>query len=163
MICHDKLVVLLNYNPNTGVFTWLQDRGRLAKKGSVAGSVDSGGYGQIRIQGKSILAHRLAWFYHYKDSPKEHIDHINGNRLDNRIENLREVSRFENQQNQKKYNTNKSGITGVSWHKQHNKWYASVQKNKKLHFLGLFDNIFDAAAASKSARNRLGFHENHGR
>lgn len=163
MLTQDDLKKMLHYNDETGVFTWLVSRGRMAKSGDVAGSTDTNGHRQICVDGKTYQAHRLAWLYSFGKFPGNHIDHINGKRTDNRLLNLRDVTRLENQQNQKKYNTNKSGVTGVSWHKQHQKWYVNVQQNKKVKFLGLFGNLFDAAAAAKSARNRLGFHANHGR
>jgi len=163
MIEHFKLKQLLSYNPKTGGFIWLESRGGLAQKGAKAGTVESKGYRQITIDGKTYMAHRLAWFYINKNWPADQIDHINGSRLDNRIINLRSVTKTENQQNQKKYTTNKSGVTGVCWHKQQGKWYANIQENKKVHFLGLFENIFDAAAARISAQNSFGFHSNHGR
>lgn len=163
MITQQELKELLHYCPKTGVFTWLVSRGGKAKKCSTAGSRESSGYIQICIKRKAYMAHRLAWLYEYGRFPLEFIDHKNGERTDNRIANLREVNKGENQRNQKRYSTNKSGVTGVSWHSQHEKWYTTARKDKKTHFLGLYDNIFDAAAAAISARNRLGFHENHGR
>jgi len=163
MITQQELKELLDYNKDTGIFTWKQSRGGLARKGSRAGSIESKGYYQITLKQKLYMAHRLAWLYVHGSFPDNFIDHINGIRTDNRIENLRDVTKGQNQRNQKKYTTNKSGIVGVSWHKQHQKWYANIQVNKKTMFLGLFKDIKDAENAVSIARQKYDFHENHGR
>ncbi len=111
---------------------------------------------------KSYKAHRLAWLYEYGEFPKYHIDHINHNRIDNRIANLREVSRIDNQRNQKKSATNKSGFTGVHWHKQAKKWLASITVNCKTIYLGLYEDKNEAICARLHANRLYKFHANHG-
>jgi len=94
-----KIKDYLNYCPNTGNFTWLCDRGTNKVKNKIAGSIHSDGYLTIQINGKSYKAHRLAWHYHYNKWPSGQIDHINGIKNDNRIENLRDVTSSENSKN----------------------------------------------------------------
>lgn len=76
--------------------------------------------------------------------PESHVDHINGDRLDNRRCNLRLATNAENSRNREKQSNNTSGVIGVHWHKPRKKWLASVQVDGKRKHLGLFDNIFDA-------------------
>lgn len=91
------------------------------------------------------------------------IDHINSIRNDNRIENLRLVTRVENCRNQKQQCNNKSGVTGVSWHKASGKWLAFIHKKEKKIYLGCFERLEDAAVERRLAEKRLGFHDLHGR
>jgi hypothetical protein len=154
----------LNYNPETGEFTWLKYRSKYAKAGSVAGHVwnnhHSGKkYLVIRFSGKLYLAHHLAWLLSYGECPSQ-IDHINGDGLDNRICNLRLADNEQNSKNKKLSKLNKTGVTGVSFYRGK---YKSVIGNKyKTINLGTYDNFFEAACARKSAENTFGFHKNHG-
>ena len=93
----------------------------------------------------------------FHGSLPDHIDHIDGNRLNNRIENLRSASKVENGQNAKLSKANKSGFKGVSWYKASSKWAAECWVNKKKHYLGYFDTIEQATFAVKSFRE-----QNHG-
>ena len=114
--------------------------------------------------GKNRRMHRILWETFNGPIPNGmDIDHINGDRLDNRPENLRIVSRKENMQNTKVYNTNTSGVTGVTWIKAKNRWRAYVMIDYKQTHLGHYTDWFDAVCARMSANNRYGFHENHGR
>ena len=118
-------------------------RGLLA--GSVAGHLNkSSGYITISVDSRSYRAHRLAWLYVYKKWPEDCIDHINHIRTDNRIENLREVEKSQNQKNMSKDRRNKSGHSGVIWYKAYEKWSAEIWVNKVKHFLGYFENFEDA-------------------
>jgi len=119
------------------------------------------GYLRIRIFDKAYLAHRLVWLYHKGAWPTGEVDHINGNRSDNRIENLRDVPKIENARNRRPSAANTSGITGV--HRVGKKWRARICVNGKCISLGNFDTIEDAAAARAVANERFGFHENHGK
>lgn len=130
--------------------------------GDRAGTPQNRGYRLVRFRGKKYLEHRLIWFLLHGYWPDE-IDHINGIRDDNRIENLRAVSKVENLRNQARRVTNTSGVMGVSWHKQARRWQAAIQTGRKRRYLGLFADWFEAVCARKSAENRLGFHPNHGR
>jgi len=138
----------LSYNPESGVFTWKIYRSRLARAGSVAGSLQSKGYIQISIEGRPYFAHRLAWILINNSLPEE-VDHINGVRSDNRISNLRNSSRKENSLNTGISKRNKSGIKGVSFNKRDNAWQAYGSVNGKGVHLGQFKNIEDAITARK--------------
>lgn len=150
---HERLLELLYYEPDTGVFTWKINRAGTAKAGRVAGTKHVKNYLQIRVQGRVYRAHRLAWFYVYGVWPAADIDHINGLRDDNRIANLRQATSAENHQNRKKYNTNTSGHTGVYWEKCASKWRARLMINGKYLHLGMFDSIEAAIAARITAKS----------
>lgn len=91
------------------------------------------------------------------------IDHINHDRSDNRIENLRLVTGGENKKNQSIRKRNKSGFTGVGWHSKAKKWRAEIKSGGVYMYLGLYSSIGDAVNARKMAEIELGFHDNHGR
>lgn len=140
----------LSYNAKTGVISWIKSTTKSVKIGDSAGTVHNTGYIQIKLQGVQMRAHRLAWAMHYGVQPKE-IDHINGIRDDNRIDNLRECTTSENHSNKTAYKNSKSGIKGVSWSKSSKKWYATISKNGEIINLGLHKNIEDAAIAYANA------------
>lgn len=142
---------ILDYNPDTGIFTRKVSTSNSVKVGAVAGCPGGGGYLLIMIQRRLHLAHRLAWLYMHGEWPKLTIDHINRNRSDNRIANLRDVSHKQNQQNKSKSSTNTSGHPGVSWYKPYSKWVAKIKHNYKHIHLGYFENLEDAVAARKAA------------
>lgn len=146
----EKLKKLLYYNQETGIFTRRKSVCRW-KKGEVAGSVNREGYFAIRIKTKHYLAHRLAWLYVYGYFPEFKIDHINRNRTDNRICNLRHVSDVCNARNRDKRCDNTSGVTGVYWRKDTKKWRSLITINKKIKYLGNFKNIDDAVKARYEA------------
>ncbi|WPZ30721.1 HNH endonuclease signature motif containing protein [Sulfitobacter sp. OXR-159] len=112
---------------------------------------------------KRLLAHRVIWALVNGEWPADQIDHINGVRSDNRIVNLRSVSRSENMKNQKRPSDNSSGHTGVYWFAQTSRWTAQITKNRKTICLGYFKDLDQAVAARKKAEQELGFHVNHGR
>jgi hypothetical protein len=154
---------MLDYNKDTGIFTWKIDRSSLAKKGIKAGSISSDNYVLLTLFNKQYKAHRIAWLFVNGSMPTNHIDHINGNKQDNRIDNLRLVTHSENSKNLSIDKRNKSGKTGVCWHVLSKKWIASISIDKKLKHLGYFDNIEDAILARKNAEITYNFHLNHGR
>jgi hypothetical protein len=150
-VSHEELTRLLDYNPETGVFVWKALRCGV-RRGSVAGSLDPRmGYIRINLCGRLYLAHRLAWFYVTGRWPANEIDHADRDKANNRIANLREATRSENQQNKPTYRNNRSGVKGVHWHKQHRKYLAAIQRNGKKTHLGLFTNLSDAAEAYRTA------------
>lgn len=162
MITQEELKEHLHYDPLTGDFNWIIGK-RGLKVNSKAGSMNDQGYVIIRINNIRYRAHRLAWLCVYGHFPINEIDHINGVRSDNRIENLRDVTRKENKKNVGKYKTNTSGVNGVRWYEPLSKWHAQIQiDNHKIH-LGYFENLKDAIAARKSAETNFNFHINHGR
>lgn len=108
-----------------------------AKKTSL-GSVTKNGYLQVKFFKKQSYVHRLIFLYHHGFLPKS-VDHINGNKIDNRIENLRSAAYFENMMNVKKTSSNKSGYKGVSFNTKRQKWIAQIKRNKEHFYLGEFD------------------------
>lgn len=158
----DLLRQLFDYNPDTGLFTRTVTKNSNAKIGDIAGSVTDGGYITISIGGEVFRAHRLAWLYMYGEFPKNEIDHINHNRADNRICNLRDVTRKENGKNRALSKNNKSGVCGVSWYKAGNKWQAGIKIDHRRIHLGHFTKFHEAVNARKNAEVLYGFHENHG-
>jgi hypothetical protein len=170
----EQLRDALDYDPETGVFMW-KDRplshfaspqahasytSRCA--GKVAGADTGDGYLRVNVYRKKYLCHRLAWFYVYGKWPKQHIDHVNGDRLDNRIANLRDVSNTDNHRNVRMVKTNTSGVLGVRFDARHNRWAASISAHAKIH-LGSFKTKEEAIAARKAAERQYGYHPNHGR
>jgi len=120
----------LDYNAQTGIFTWRKNHRRPDLIGKTAGSIHSAGYISIAIHNVKRLAHRLAWFHVTGVMPEGNIDHINGNKLDNSFANLRQVTRFGNLQNMRQATkANKVGLLGVSAHQ--GKWRAQIMVNGK--------------------------------
>jgi hypothetical protein len=157
ILTQEELKSQLNYNCDTGVFTWLKTSNSHALKGSIAGHVRSDGRIKINVNSKTYYAHRLAWFYIYGDFPKKHIDHINGNPSDNRICNLRQATDAQNNQNKTKpLSTNKtSKYLGVSFEKKAGKYVAQICKNRKSYRLGYFDNQDEAYETYLKAKREL--------
>lgn len=153
MIILSELKELICYDYETGIFTYKKSRGKL-KVGSVAGSLRKDGYLQIKFNKKSYLSHRLAWFYVYGYFPKNEIDHINGNKEDNRILNLRECTRQENEYNKTLRKDNKTGYKGVSYRQDVKKYVASIRVNKIKKYLGFFDNEKEAYVAYINAARK---------
>ena len=147
----EQLRSILHYDPATGIFTWKVRTANSVKVGAVAGYSSVGGYLQIKVCSRLHLAHRLAWLHVYGSWPKDQIDHINRNRSDNRIANLREVSSKQNHQNRSKPSNNTSGHPGVCWHKRDSKWQATIMHDYKHIHLGYFTDIEAAIAARKAA------------
>jgi hypothetical protein len=163
-ITQKHLKSILSYNELNGNFTWVSYIGGSAKVGAVAGRL-AYGYIGIQINEKKHQAHRLAWIYVNGDdslSSADQIDHINHDRSDNRIENLRVVNRTGNQRNRSKNKNNTSGVCGVTWHKGTEKWQAQVGIKGVTKYLGSFSKKSDAILARKKANSENNFHINHG-
>ena len=151
------------YDSETGKLVHAKDKCFMTKRGDmVGGKPNSAGYLRTWYYGKIVSQHRLIWKMVHGYWPKE-IDHINGNRTDNRLSNLRECDRATNNRNTAVSKRNTSGVIGVSWYKETGKWRSNIKKSGKQIHLGLFDSLLDAVAARKSAERELGFHRNHGR
>ena len=162
MITQEYIKSVLHYDQDTGIFTWKVNKSNM-KIGSVAGNKHNSGYTYIKLDKKLYAAHRLAWIYIYGKSPVHYIDHINGNKMDNRLFNLREATNFQNQCNRKLNKNNTSGVKGISWDKQYNKWKVRLSVNSKKIILGRFYDFFEACCIVYSARNKLhGEFANHG-
>jgi hypothetical protein len=154
MITQSRLHELLSYDPETGVFAWKKRTGRCSA-GAIAGCQDDRGYVVLSIDGKRYYAHRLAWLYSTGQFPSKSIDHINGEKFDNRIKNLRDVNTQTNLQNLKKAMvTNKStGILGVR--KLRGKFLAQITIEGKETHLGTFNSAEDAYAVYLQAKRRF--------
>ena len=157
MITAERLREVLDYDPETGVFTRAKG-GYGFFSGSIAGSKNKG-YIRIKVDGKLYGAHRLAWLYVNGTLPDGDIDHINRVRTDNRISNLRVASDAENAQNKSKYRNNKSGVAGVYWHKLTEKWAAQIRVNGVSIHLGCYRDIDEAKAARSEAKAK--YHKFH--
>jgi hypothetical protein len=147
----NELKTLLDYNQDTGLFTWKLYRGGTAKVGDTAGKVEANGYHRIKVNGKLYLAHRLAWFYEYGIWPDKDLDHINRIKTDNRLVNLRVATRSENIQNTGLRKNNSSSVIGVSWNNQKSMWRAYITKDYKQIHLGLFKSKDEAVVARQKA------------
>jgi hypothetical protein len=150
MFTIDELKSILHYSPETGVFSAVVDRPR-AKAGEEVGTILPNGYVHIMVRGKFCKGHRLAWFYMTGEWPSEQIDHINGERSDNRWCNLRECSNEQNSLNRRKYRNNSTSVTGVYWHKKSQRYAASIDFNRKRINLGYFDSVEAAAVVRRAA------------
>jgi hypothetical protein len=170
-----QLIEFLHYDADTGTLTWRErdikyftltrawKAWNTQYANTEAGSKKSDGYLKVQIFKKQHLAHRVAWAIYYGKYPDGHIDHINGNRSDNRIKNLRDVTIQENARNQKISKINASGHSGIHYYKAGGSWAAYIYCDKKKIHLGYFDKVDDAIAARKQAEKKYGFHPNHGR
>lgn len=156
---------VLDYSPDSGLFRWKVGRGR-ARAGDIAGCVAEvrNGYRwvQIRIFGKLYPAHRLAWLWVHGEEPKDFIDHVNQDAVDNRLSNLRAVPHEVNCLNQSMRQSNTSGVCGVYWEERTQKWRAEVKFEGKKYRLGRFSLLADAESEVVAKRSELGFSSIHG-
>ncbi len=148
MLTQSRLKELLHYNPETGLFTWIKRTGS-ARAGRVAGIVNHYGYIHIKVDRKSYYAQRIVWLYVHGEFPDKDIDHINRDKKDNRLENLRLATRGENIMNRGIQKNNKSGYRGVHQCKVSKKWIAATRIDNKQTAIGRFDNKEDAFEAYK--------------
>jgi len=151
----------LSYNPQTGVITRIASR-RPDFIGKKVGSINRQGYLMVWMFGSNHCAHRFAWLLHYGEFPAGDIDHINQLKTDNRIENLRSVSREENARNCPMRSDNKSGKVGVFYYARDGVWVAKISHGGKQITIGHYKAKDDAVSARIDAEKRYGYHENHG-
>jgi len=150
MLTQERIHHLFTYDKENGLLIRNCTIGR-ALAGTSSFAKDRDGYHVIGIDGKLYRTHRVIWFYIYGTFPDGYLDHINRNRTDNRIENLRQVSKAQNRENIDVAVNSKSGVKGVWLHKQTKKWCASIGHNGKNIHLGSFKSIEEACAAYKTA------------
>ena len=142
-----RLREMICYDSELGLLTWKKSPRRSnIPAGTPCGSLDRYGYAYIHLDGRNLLSHRVAWALHYGQAPDQEIDHINGLKADNRICNLRLATAVENAANKSMTVKNTSGHKGVTKHSG-GKWQAQLQHNGKNHYLGLFSDVTQAAAA----------------
>lgn len=148
-ITQSQLKDNFHYRNDIGRFVWKVAKGWV-KPGRIAGTVNGdNGYRYIKLNGVHYLEHRMVWLYVHGRLPEGEIDHINGDKKDNRIVNLRQCTRSQNEINKGLSRVNTSGCKGVSWHAQSKKWRARLKVNKKEVHLGTFENKSDAERAYK--------------
>lgn len=151
----ERLREMISYNPDTGEMVWkVSPRNRTMPGDAVGYEIDSG-YLVTVVDQKRIRLHRAAWAIHYGEMPKGEIDHINGDRKDNRISNLRIVSRSGNSQNTAIRSDNKTGAKGVHFRKDTGKFSASIRVDGKTTYLGCYHSFEEAAEARLSAEKKL--------
>ncbi len=156
MITQKELKELLHYEPETGLFTRIKKTTNSIKVGEIAGCLGKDGYTYISLKSKLHLTHRLAWLYVYGHFPKM-LDHVNRVKNDNRISNLRITTTSLNMKNSKVRSTSKSGVSGVAWIKDQNRWRAYINHHGKMKYLGQFKNKDDAIAIRKEWEEKLGY------
>lgn len=154
MIDQETVKKLFHYDAESGKLLWRYGNGRNVKPWQEAKALNGKGYVCVKVLGKNYPAHRIIWLYVHGDFPKQFIDHKNRVRNDNRLCNLRDVSRSDNAQNISLPSHNKSGHIGVSWIKTHNSWTVYVAVNKKNKWLGYYKNLDDAITARKEAEKK---------
>lgn len=145
----DILKELFHYNEKTGELIRKTTTSSNAKKGDIVLGFCKKGYRRVRLFGENHYAHRIAWKIFYNQEPPEFLDHVNRDKSDNRIENLRFSNPSLNGMNRKKQSNNTSGFTGVTKHRS--KWAAGIRLNGKQKSLGVYENKQDAINARKNA------------
>lgn len=148
-----ELKSLFYYNPETGLFTWLKDRGSNKVKGKIAGTTHKRGYIELKINCKNYKAHRLAYVYMNGEYPED-IDHINGVKDDNRISNLRSVSKAINMRNRKRNKNGENEHRNV--YKQKNRYIVTISA---VGFVGSYITIEEALDARNTIMIKLGYTE----
>lgn len=138
---------LFDYDPEAGILIWKISSSSRAQAGSCAGSIGKDGYYGVGIHKKRYRLHRIIWLHVYGYLPENDLDHINQIRTDNRIKNLREVSRMCNNRNTGNQKNNTSGVKGVTFWKKRKKWCAVLMINNKTHYLGLYSDFDEAVCA----------------
>jgi hypothetical protein len=153
-----RLQETMRYDPITGIFTNLIDRGKKAKEGNVVGFLEPSGYLQTRIDNRTYRLHQLAWLYMWGQWPEGIIDHKNGDKTDNHFKNLRDTTHKVNNQNKRKATScNQLGILGVSPVSSSGKFLAQIKYGGKQRRLGEFVTPEQASAVYLSAKRQ--YHE----
>lgn len=153
--CEMNWCNFFSYDSKTGNLHWKVKTNWKVSLGQKAGSLMRSGYIRVFVNGTPYLAHRIVWEMHNHKIPDRHeIDHINGIRDDNRIENLRLATRSQNQWNSCKRKTNNSGLKGVCWHKRDERWRAQITVFSKVKYIGSFLTKEDAYAARLEAEKQ---------
>ena len=162
MVTQSRLQKLFDYNHETGELIRKTNISQ-CKIGDIAGSMSKRGYLTVRIDGKAYPVHRVIWALLYgEDSLPEQLDHINHHRDDNRLCNLRPVTKRDNAKNKILPSNNTSGVIGVHWNKQKKKWVGAIKINGRSVESRIFSKKEDAIAHRKALEKKYGFHKNHG-
>lgn len=149
MVTQERLNELFSYDENTGNLIRKIARQRV-KPGEIAGSQTAKGYLRTSVDGRLYMNHVLVWILNYGSPPRQQLDHINRNKKDNRLTNLREVDTRENCCNRSNHN---SGFPGVDFHRKSNLWRSRIRVGKSRYSLGYFkDPELAGIAHSRAAR-----------
>lgn len=159
----EKIKIAIDYDPDTGLLKWKDANWSGKKQGWFCGTLSGGGYLKVMINGNRYAVHRIAWAVTHGYWPENDIDHIDGERTNNKIENLREATRSMNCRNAKKPKNNTSGFIGVGFCNRQKLWFAKIRVDGVLMNLGYFRSIEGAIQSRKNANAKYGFHKNHGR
>lgn len=153
----DDIARHVTYDPDTGAFIWTKPTHARIAVGAIAGGKKSDGYVRILLNGRSVSAHRAAWLLMTGEWPAAQIDHINGNRSDNRWANLREADVDQNLANRPVMPSSRSLLKGVYWSPRHRRFGARIRTNGTRKFLGYFATADEASSAYEAeARERYG-------
>ncbi len=158
----EELREMFHYDRETGVLTWSVSLSNRAPVGTMAGTY-SRRYRSVTINRVQYRVHQVIWALETGVWPNQEIDHIDGDRSNNKIGNLRLVTRAENMKNTERSSKNTSGVTGVSWRRDTRKWHAYIKVGGTRTSIGCYNSLEEAAAARKYEERALGFHQNHGR
>ncbi len=149
MLTQERLKEVLKYDPETGLFIWIEKSGTRCEIGAIAGYTNDSGYIVISVDGRKYRAHQLAWLYMTGEFPNSQIDHENRIRDDNRWFNLRVANQTEQNANCKIRKNNTSGYRGVYFDRIKDTWYVQVQKEGICYFGGYHLDIESAAKAQE--------------
>jgi len=154
VLTQQELKAMFSYNPETGLFTNLGNRGTRAKAGDIAGTIYPNGYRYIQIKNRAYRTNRLAWLYVFGEWPKLYVEHKNTVKSDDRISNLRLATNSENQANRGNPINNISGTKGIRFETDRMKWRAQIVVNGKSRNLGRFKTREEAMAAYANAAEK---------
>ena len=151
-----KLKKCIKYNKETGEIIWINTISPKNKYriGKTAGVINNRGYLTIQFNNKPYQAHRLIWWYVYGEEAPSDIDHIDGNRSNNKLSNLRLANKQQNQANARLRRDNSSGYRGIIWNKREQKFIANIRIDGVLHYLGRFDTAIEGHKAYKKAAKK---------
>jgi hypothetical protein len=142
-----KFAECLRYEPETGHLYWIVRNSNFIDMAMPAGCPMKNGYRKVMVGNKQLYAHHIAWWFIHGEWPQQQVDHINGNRLDNRASNLRLATQEQQNFNGKLFKNNKCGVKGVCLNKRNGKWRAHIVVQKKQLRLGEFRSIEEARVA----------------
>lgn len=166
MLTAEGLRNVFSVDPATGFLYWKANAGQRGRIGERAGTTKLSGtvrYFTVSVSGKSYYTHKVVWAITHGYWPKMELDHIDGNRENNRAQNLREVTHADNVKNARPRKDNKSGVRGVCWNEVKKRWIVQIGKDSGIHQVGGYRDFFEACCSRKSAEIELGYHANHGR
>jgi hypothetical protein len=166
MLTVDELREVFSYDPERGALYWKVDSGARARAGMRAGTLGIGKtlrYQLVKYEGQQYYTHKVIWALHHGLWASGEVDHIDGDRTNNSVTNLREVTHAENTRNARRRSDNRSGINGVCWEEKKNRWRVQIGKNGRIHQVGRYRDFFEACCSRKSTEQHLGYHANHGR